>query len=91
MVTSTLTVFGFLFFIIAYVLIFMARLILDSNANYFSRFFFIQVLLQNGEQRKVVAICYTFSSTTKRTFKIDVAVSKPYSSKNMIMRLNRPV
>ena len=91
MVTSTLTVFGFLFFIIAYVLIVMARLILDSNANYFSRFFFIQVLLQNGEQRKVVAICYTFSSTIKRTFKIDVAVSKPYSSKNMIMRLNRPV
>ena len=91
MVTSTLTVFGFLVFIIAYVLIFMARLILDSNANYFSRFFFIQVLLQNGEQRKVVAICYTFSSTIKRTFKIDVAVSKPYSSKNMIMRLNRPV
>ena len=69
----------------------MARLILDSNANYFSRFFFIQVLLQNGEQRKVVAICYTFSSTIKRTFKIDVAVSKPYSSKNIIMRLNRPV
>lgn len=91
MVRSTLTVFGFLFFIIAYVLIFMARLILDSNANYFSRFFFIQVLLQNGEQRKVVAICYTFSSTIKRTFKIDVAVSKPYSSKNMIMRLNKLV
>ena len=48
----------------------MFTLDLDTNANYFSRFF-IQVLVQYDKQQKVIVIDDTFLSTVKRTFKID--------------------
>ena len=37
------------------------------------RVFVFQVLVQYGEQRKVIVIDYTFQSTVKTAFKIDTA------------------
>ena len=64
----------FLFFMIAYVFIFMSTLDIDFiTMLIIFPVFVIQVLVQYGEQRKVIVIDDTFLSTVKTAFKIDIA------------------
>ena len=56
--------------------------------------FLIQVLVQYGEQRKVIIIDDTFLSTVKRIFKIDSAetlVFQEYDNEVKYQSLLRPV